>query len=74
MAMSSSSRPSSDRRHDGYAAGADGAPFDPSHANSVRVDQGEPSLAELREALDAFAVLVEGADGAEAALRRVAGG
>ena len=32
------------------------------------------TLAQLREALDAFAVLVEDADGAEASLRRLAGG
>ncbi len=32
------------------------------------------TLAELRQALDAFAVLVEDADGAEASLRRLAGG
>jgi len=31
------------------------------------------TLAELRQALDAFAVLVEDADGAEATLRRLAG-
>ncbi len=36
-------------------------------------ERPDVTLAELRQALDAFAVLVEDADGAEASLRRLAG-